>query len=127
MVRLRWIQDMGKEILFVDLKQATVAESLAAIADFERSLQGRAAHSALVLVDVTACSYDPSVSARWKAAQRTFSPLIRGSAVYGLSGMVAVALRGFIAALRLLGLTRFGDDLRLYGTRSEALAWLHQC
>jgi hypothetical protein len=118
---------MGKEILFVDLKQATVAESLAAIADFERSLQGRSEHSVLVLTDVTACAYDPSLSTRWKAAHRTLSPLIRGSAVYGLSGMVAVALRGFIAALRLMGLTRFGDDMRLYGTRAEALAWLHQC
>jgi hypothetical protein len=124
--RLRWIQDAGKEILFLDFKQATVAECLAMLDDLKVNLQDRPAHSVLVLADVTGAPYDPSVSTRWKATRVTYASVIRGSAVYGMSGMVALALRGGAEVQRLLGLARFGTEQKYFKTRAESLAWLHQ-
>jgi|GEM_PF-2057908 len=124
--RVRWIQDGEKEILFVDLSNVLPDESLAALAECEQILKGRAEGSVLVLIDVTNAVYNPSISARWKAARISLAPIIRGSAVYGFSGMVGVALRGFADGLRLLGLNRIGEEFRFFKSRTEALAWLKQ-
>jgi hypothetical protein len=126
MTRLRWIQDGGKEIFFLDFKQATVAESLAMLDDLKKNLDGRPAHSVLALADVTGASYDPSVSTRWKATRMAFAPIVRATAIYGMSGMVALALRGAAEVQRLMGLARTGDEQRYFKSRAEALAWLHQ-
>jgi len=126
MTRVRWIQDGGKEILFIDLRQATLPESLAAQGAFVREMQSRPENSVLVLTDVTACAYDSSVSTRWKTEGLAHARLIRGSAIFGISGMVGLALRGLIEVLRIMGLGRTGDKVKLFKTRSEALAWLQQ-
>lgn len=124
--RLRWIQDEGKEIFFLDFKQATVAESLAMLDDLKKNLHGRPAHSVLVLADVTSASYNPSVSTRWKGTRTAFAPIVRATAVYGMSGMVALSLRGAAEVQRLMGLARTGDEQKYFKTRAEALTWLHQ-
>jgi hypothetical protein len=124
--RVRWIQDAGKEILFLDFKQATVAESLAMLDGLKPNLQGRPAQSVLALADVTGAHYDPSVSTRWKATRMAFAPIVRATAVYGISGMVAWSLRGAAEVQRLMGLARTGDEQKYFKARAEALAWLHR-
>jgi hypothetical protein len=124
--RLRWIQDAGKEIFFLDFKHATVAESLEMLDALKQNLQGRPAQSVLVLADVTGASYNPSVSTRWKGTRMAFAPIVRATAVYGMSGMVALSLRGAAEVQRLMGLARAGDEQKYFKTRAEALAWLHK-
>ena len=80
----------------------------------------------LLLSDVTGAGYDSSVSARWKSESIACAPLIRGSAIYGMSGMIRVSLRGFLEVQRLMGLNRLADIQKFCKTRPEALAWLHQ-
>jgi hypothetical protein len=126
MHRVRWIQDLGKEILFLDLKQATTAESLVALEDFKLNLRDRPQRSVLLLSDVTSAAYDSSVSARWKSESIACEPLIRGSAIFGMSGMVRVSLRGFQEVQRMMGLNRLAEVQKFCKTRAEALAWLHQ-
>jgi hypothetical protein len=126
MLRVRWIEELGKEILFVDLKQATAAESLTALEEFNRNMQDRPQDSVLLLVDVTNCAYNSSVSARWKGESLARADFIRGSAIYGLGGMVALSLRGYAEVLRLMGF-KVVDRQKYCKTRAEALAWLQQC
>src|SRR5580658_407014 len=117
MTRLRWIQDGGKEIFFLDFKHATVAESLAMLDDLKQNLQGRPPQSVLALADVTGASYDPSVSTRWKATRMAFAPTVRATAIYGMSGMVALSLRAAAQVQRLMGLTRNWDEQKYFKTQ----------
>ena len=103
-----------------------MAESLAMLDDLKQNLQGRPARSVLVLADVTGASYNPSVSTRWKATRLAFAPIVRATAVYGMSGMVAMSLRGAAQVQRLVGLARNWDEQKYFKTRAEALAWLHK-
>src|ERR1700722_14061369 len=84
MTRVRWIQDGGKEILFIDLRQAPSPASLTALEAYIREMQSRPENSVLVLTDVTGCAYDSSVSARWKNEGLARARFIRGSAIFGI-------------------------------------------
>jgi hypothetical protein len=55
-----------------------------------------------------------------------FAPIVRATAVYGISGMVAWSLRGAAEVQRLMGLARTGDEQKYFKARAEALAWLHR-
>lgn len=122
--RVSWIQEAGKELLWLDLSHATAIESLAALGDFERALDGRPQGSVLLLVGLTQVHYSPSVSARWKAAAKAAEAShLRASAVYGASGIVGVALRGYLEALRLVGNPR---NVNVFKAKAEAAAWLAQ-
>ena len=123
--RLRWIKLNGKDALLVDFSQAKPAESLELIETFRQAMQGRAPGSVLLLTDVTQAEYEGSISTRWKAARSEFSPFIRASAIWGLSGLVGMAVRGMIDAMRLLGLTT-DKHLRIFSTEAEAHEWLGQ-
>lgn len=124
--RLHWIEEGDKEILFLDLKNASSAEALDALKGYKQCLLGRAPRSVLVLVDVTGVSYNSSVSARWKAARLDSASLVRASAVYGALGIIGVAIRGFIGALRLLGMRSLDEEFCLFQNRADALEWLVQ-
>ena len=121
--RLQWIEHAGKTILFIDLNGIPAVEALRVLDSVSTELDGRPPNSVLVLTDVTGTGYDPSIGTRWKAAHVAFAPIVRGSAVFGLSGIVGVATRSFVEVLRFMGLSR-QEKLRLFATREEALAWL---
>jgi hypothetical protein len=122
--RLQWIHQSDRAILFIDLKDASAADSLLVLEGLPGVLASSAENSVLALADVSGSAYDPSVSARWKSAHLAFKPKVRAVAVYGFSGIVGVSLRGFLDMFRLMGMVRFGQELRLFSTRDDALAWL---
>ena len=123
--RVAWIQEAGKEVLWVNLSRASVPELLASLEDFERAFTGRPHGSVLLLMDLQETHYSPSVSARWKsAAKAADAAYLKASAVYGASGIVGVALRGYLEALRLVG--RPLGTIGVFKARTEALAWLLQ-
>jgi hypothetical protein len=53
-----------------------------------------------------------------------YDPLIKSSGVFGMSGLVGVAVRSFVEMAVLLNLPRAGKKLRVFKTREQALAWL---
>jgi hypothetical protein len=125
LTRLRWLKLNGQDALLVDFSHAKAAESLELIETFRQAMQGRQPGSVLLLTDVTKAEYEGSISTRWKAARAEFSPYIRASAIWGLSGLVGMAVRGLIDAMRLLGLTT-DNHLRIFSTEAEATEWLAQ-
>jgi hypothetical protein len=124
--RLRWIQLQGKEVLHLDSSRALPEESLALIAAFRQLMLGRPADSVLLLTDLTEAVYEASIARQWKAARLEHSRAIRASAVFGLRGLVGAAVRGFIDAARLLGLSFVDQRLRIFATEAEACDWLGQ-
>jgi len=124
--RLRWIQIQGKEVLHLDFGRALPEESLSLIAAFHQAMLGRPADSVLLLTDVTEAVYEASIARQWKAARLEHSRAIRASAIFGLRGLVGAAVRGFIDAARLLGLTLIDQRLRVFSTEAEASDWLGQ-
>jgi hypothetical protein len=122
--RIYWFNHQGIPLLMIDFSQATPEESLALIDDFVVAMEGQAENSVRMLTDVTDAGYEPSISGKWKAVRVKYDPLIKFSGVFGLSGLVGVAVRSFVDMAVLLNLPRAGKKLRIFKTREQALAWL---
>lgn len=124
--RLRWIKIGDQDVLFLDFCRAKVEDSLALVETFRQTMQGRPPQSVLLLTDVTDAAYDASIASRWKAARMEHAKAIRASAVYGLSGLVGMAVRGVVDMARLLGLPMVDKYLRIFESEADAVAWLGQ-
>lgn len=122
--RIFWTQHQGISYLMMDFSHATVAESLAIMDDYVDALQGKAVGSVILLTDVTGAHYEAAVSNKWKAVRLQMDGPIKASAVYGLSGLVGVAVLAFVELMELLGLNRGSKKVRIFKTREQALAWL---
>ncbi len=122
--RIFWTQYQGVDYLMMDFSHASVAESLALMDDYAKALRDKPALSVRMLTDVTEAQYEPSVANKWKAIRIQHDPVIKASAIYGLSGLVGVAIRAFIELLDMLSLNRGHKKLRIFKTRELALAWL---
>lgn len=121
-VRVSWIQEAGKDVLFLDLSHSTAEQSLGAIKDFERAVEGKPKGSVLLLLDLTKSHYSPQVVSRWKSTLKAARLAHMKAAVsYGYSGLMGVTVRSYREALRLLGLSSAEGTFK---TRAEALAWL---
>lgn len=123
--RIRWIQLGEKKVLFLNFAQLKVEASLALMDSFVDEIKGRPKGSVLLLHDVTEAEYDPSVARKWKELRLAYDDAIKASAIYGLSGLVGVAVRGFTEARRLLGLVT-GNDIRIFSDGQVARDWLAQ-
>lgn len=121
--RLQWIDLNHKTVLFMDYAGASITESLEMIAHYDQAMQGRAPGSVLLLSDVTNAEYDPSIARQWKEARLRHDAAVRASAIYGLSGLVGLSIRGFIEARILLGFSQKNEP-RVFTRGDLARAWL---
>jgi len=124
LTRMRWVQINQRDVLVLDFSHAKPEESLALIESFRHAVMGRAHESVLLLTDVTDAEYDASIATRWKAARVEHAAAIRASAIFGLRGLVGMAVRGVVDAARLLGLPMGDQQLRVFTGEAEAIAWL---
>jgi len=108
----------------MDFSRATPAESLALIDDFVAVIRDQAPGSVRMLTDVTEASYEPSISNKWKAARLQQDAYFHASAVFGLSGLVGVAVRSLVDLMALLNLVKSSRKVRIFKTKDQALAWL---
>ncbi len=123
--RIYWINHQGVPILVMDFSHATPAESLAAIDGFLPAIiKEQAPASVRMLTDVTEASYEPSISNKWKAARLQHDAYFHASAVFGLSGLVGVAVRSLVDLMALLNLVKSSRKVRIFKTKDQALAWL---
>jgi hypothetical protein len=121
--RVSWIELNGKTVLFMEFAGASVEESLGMIRHFDSAMNGRAPGTVLLLTDVTDAAYDPSIARQWKEARSRYDAAIRASAIYGLSGLVGLAIRGFMEARLLMGMSP-DNAPRIFNSGQEARAWL---
>jgi hypothetical protein len=120
--RLRWEEHQGKRVLVLDFSRAKVSESLALISRFAEAVDKEPDHSVRMLSDVSDAEYDPAVANQWKAIRLARNHKMSRSAIYGLHGLVEVAVRAFHQALSIFG--RKAATLKIFHTREEAIKWL---
>ena len=124
--RLKWLKIQGKEILLLDFSHAAPQESLDLMKDFRQLMESQGPASVLMLTNVTGAGYDSAVSTKWKSLRPEIDSKLRASAIYGLSGLVGIAVQSVVEAARLIGWPLGKDILRVFKTADEATAWLVQ-
>ncbi len=102
---------------------ASINESLEMIRHFDAAMVGRAPGTVLLLTDVTDAAYDPSIARQWKEARNRHDAAVRASAIHGLSGLVGLAIRGFMEARLMMGMSP-DNAPRIFNSGEEARAWL---
>jgi hypothetical protein len=122
--RIYWINHQGVPILVMDFSHATPAESLAAIDGFVPAIISQPKGSVRMLTDVTEASYEPSISNKWKAVRLQYDAYFHASAIFGLSGLVGVAVRSMVDLMALLNIAKASRKVRIFKTKDQALAWL---
>jgi hypothetical protein len=121
--RLYWLDYQGIRMLCLDFSAATVAESLGLIDEFETIVKGEPDGSILMLTDVTDAAYDSAISNKWKSKRLQYDVKMRASVVFGLSGLVGIAVKAFVDLTKLLGMAPKRSPVILK-TREQALVWL---
>ena len=122
--RVQMTQIQGKSILILDFTQANGMETLEMLEAYRRIVLDQEPDSARLLVDVQGIAYDAAVSAKWKAVRMELDPFIRASAVYGVQGLVGMAVRSYTELMVWLKLPRANQKIKVFKNREDALEWL---
>ena len=122
--RIQKIQVQGITIMTLDFSQATSGETLAMLDDFRSAFDGLKPHSIRLLTDVSNFIYDSAVSSKWKVVRMEMDPFIKASAIYGVDGLLGVAIRSYTELMVWLNLPSAKTKLQVFKTREKALAWL---
>jgi hypothetical protein len=121
--RIEWIEVNGKAILQLDFSRATAEESLELLEIFKNVMATQGPSSVRLLSKVVETDYDPSIARQWKQACFQHDDKIRASAVYGAGVLTDMAVRGFVEARRLLGLSE-ANAPRIFSDAKSAREWL---
>jgi hypothetical protein len=116
MKNITTLKHKGKDVLLVDMTNASNDEGLAAIKEASEKISKMPAKSVLLLTDSTGATYNSTTSAAMKDFSKNMTPYIRGSAVVGADGLKKL----LVNAVRVVS----GRDIRTFDARPEALDWL---
>ena len=122
--RVQMTQVHGIPIMTLDFSHANGIETLEMLEEYRRIVLAQKPDSARLLVDVQGIAYDASVSAKWKAVRMELDPYIHASAIYGVQGLVGVAIRSYTELMLWLKLPRASQKIRVFKSREDALTWL---
>jgi hypothetical protein len=114
--RLRFIGELGKQILFVDLSNCSAGEVEEIVRMVPDQVTGQPLRSVLLLVDFTGASFDAEAIRAMKESAVFDKPYIKKSAWIGASNFP----REFHE--QISGFS--GRELPSFRTREEALTWL---
>ena len=103
------LQDFSR-ILDVETALASISEARAFMQTRPRD------RSTLLLTDFTGSTFNQDVTDAMRQLAADHKPYVRASAVFGMTAIMRVILRAVIALT--------GRDIRLFGKREEAIAWL---
>ena len=122
--RIQKIQVQGVPIVTLDFSGATPAQTLAMLDEYPGVFTDKTPGSVRLLTDVTGLTYDSAVSNKWKSARVEYDPYVRATAIYGVTGLVGVAVRSFTEVALWLGLPNAQKKIQVFDSREKALAWL---
>jgi hypothetical protein len=103
------LQDFSR-ILDVETALASISEARAFMQTRPRD------RSTLLLTDFTGSTFNQDVTDAMRQLAADHKPYVRASAVFGMTAIMRVILRAVI--------TLTGRDIRLFGKREEAIAYL---
>jgi hypothetical protein len=122
--RVQWIQYKGKRLFQVDIRSANRDEQLEALASYSALLKSEPDASVRLLVLAGEFDFHPDVITKAKAHLLDGQPKVLRSALVGVDGILKVAIEGFIAMARLLGMAMNQDRGRHFENEDEAKDWL---
>ncbi|HEY1940447.1 MAG TPA: hypothetical protein VGJ33_21145 [Candidatus Angelobacter sp.] len=114
--RVRFMDHLGKRILFINYSHCDVAMLKAVAEEGNRVISHEPPNSVLTLNDVTGTTFDKESVAVLQAKVAANAPYVRRAAVIGISGLQRLIYEGVQAFAR--------RRLPLFENRKEALSWL---
>ena len=114
--RVRFIDHMGKRVLFINYSHCDVAMLKAVAEEGHRVISHEPPNSVLTLNDVTGTTFDKESVAVLQAKVAANAPHVRRAAVIGISGLQRLIYEGVQAFTK--------RRLHLCENRQEALNWL---
>jgi hypothetical protein len=121
---MQWIQHQGKRIFQIDVRSASRDEQLELLREYSKVLSQEPDGSVLLLVLAGDFDFHPDVVTKAKAHLLEGQPKVVRSALVGVDGILKVAIDGFIAMARFLGMSMNQDRGRHFETAGEAMDWL---
>ena len=114
--RVKFIEHMGKRVLFINYADCDIATLKAVAEEMHRVIAKEPPNSVLTLNDVTGTSFDTESVAVLKSKVAANAPYVRRAAVIGITGLQALIYEG---------VQKFSQrSIPLFATRQEALDWL---
>jgi len=92
MERIKFIQQSGKKLLFLDFSNCNVEELLEAIDEAKTIIKTQPENSLLILTDVTNARFNEEVSRKMKEFTTHNKPYVKESAVVGVIGLKKIIL-----------------------------------
>jgi len=114
--RLRFIKHKDKEILLVDLNQATKQEMLDLLVSIQDTVTEHPRDSVLILADFCGAHIDKDIATRMKEVLVFDRPYVKKAAWVGTEGIPSVFYENFKSFSR--------RDFPTFNTREEAMEWL---
>jgi hypothetical protein len=114
--RVRFIDHLGKRVLFINYSHCDVAMLKAVAEEGHRVIAREAINSVLTLNDVTGTTFDKESVAVLQAKVAANAPYVHRAAVIGISGLQRLIYEGLQAFT--------GRRLHLCESRQAALNWL---
>jgi hypothetical protein len=116
--RVRFIEHMGKRVLFINYSHCDVAMLKAVAEEGHRVIAQQPPNSVLTLNDMTGTTFDKESVAVVQARVAANAPYVRRAAVIGISGLQRLIYESVQIFTR--------RRLPLFESRQQALAWLVQ-
>jgi hypothetical protein len=114
--RVRFIEYMGKRVLFVNYAQCDISMLKAVTEEMHRVISRELPNSVLTLNDVTGTSFDSESVEVLKSRVSANAPYVKRAAVIGIAGLQRLIYEA---------VQRFSRrSIPLFNSREEALAWL---
>lgn len=113
---MKFIEHMGKRVLFVNYAQCDIAMLKAVAEEMHRVIVKEPLSSVLTLNDVSGTSFDSESVAVLKSRVSANAPYVKRAAVIGITGLQRLIYEG---------VQKFSQrSIPLFDTREEALDWL---
>jgi hypothetical protein len=121
---MQWIEHKGKRIFQLDVRSASRDEQLEMLREYSAVLSKEPDASVRLLVLAGHFDFHPDVVTKAKTYLLEGQPKIIRSALVGVDGILKVAIDGFIAMARFLGMSMNQDRGRHFESEEEAKDWL---
>lgn len=113
----KWMEHLGKKMLFIDFSMSRLQEVEMTIAQAKTMISMEPYESVLCLVDTTGSRFTLEISTAMKNFSAFNKPYIKMTAIVGVEGLQKVVYNGIL-------LFTGRKNLELKQSRQEALDWL---
>lgn len=114
--RVKFIDHMGKRVLFINYADCTIVMLKAVADEMHRVISREPPNSVLTLTDVTSTSFDSESVEVLKSRVIANAPYVKRAAVIGITGLQRLIYEA---------IQKFSKrSIPLFDTREEALDWL---